>query len=242
MDHQVNSMGKRKKGRGRGRGPHGGPGPGPGSGPGVGRTYDGGGRMRHRGRRYSNGEPQGMPYPDVEPVSENGEPLPVEPGSGVLELHPNGYGFLRNPDANLTRERTDPFVPGTMIEKFRLREGVLVNGMVQQSRKQQGPRLKEIIDVDGMKPEDYVNVKSFDALTPINPESWLRLETGPTPLSTRVMDLLTPLGKGQRALIVAPPRTGKTFLLQHISQAISTNYPDIKLIVMLIDERPEEVT
>jgi len=83
--------------------------------------------------------------------------------------------------------------------------------MVQQSRKQQGPRLKEIIDVDGRKPEDYPLVKSFDELTAINPESWLQLETGPTPISTRVMDLLTPLGKGQRALIVAPPRTGKPF-------------------------------
>ena len=93
-----------------------------------------------------------------------------------------------------------------------------------------------------MKPEEYRNVKTFDQLTPINPESWLKLETGPTPLTTRVMDLLTPLGKGQRALIVAPPRTGKTILLQHISQAISTNYPGIKLIILLIDERPEEVT
>jgi transcription termination factor Rho len=93
-----------------------------------------------------------------------------------------------------------------------------------------------------MPPQDYVNVKSFDSLTPINPESWLRLETGSQPLSPRVMDLLTPLGKGQRALIVAPPRTGKTILLQQISQAISTNYPELKLIVLLIDERPEEVT
>ncbi len=181
-----------------------------------------GGRMRNRGpRRYGNGEPQGMPYQDIEPLTENGEPLPVEPGSGVLELHPNGYGFLRNPDNNLTRERTDPFVPGTMIDKFRLREGVLINGMVQQGRRQQGPRLKEILDVDGMKPEDYPNVKTFDALTPINPESWLRLETGQQPLTTRVMDLLTPLGKGQRALIVAPPRTGKTIMLQQISHAIA---------------------
>src|SRR5438552_6401633 len=167
MGSQVDSMGKRKKGRGRGRGPHGGagshggPGPRGGPGSGVGRTHDGG-RMRHRGRRYSNGEPQGLPYQDAEPMPDNGEPLPVEPGSGVLELHPNGYGFLRNPDSNLTRERSDPFVPGTMIEKFRLREGVLINGMVQQGRRQQGPRLKEIFDVDGMKPEDYPNVKTFD--------------------------------------------------------------------------------
>jgi transcription termination factor Rho len=200
-----------------------------------------GGRMRHR-RRFSNGEPQGMPYQDTEPMPDNGEPLPVEPGSGVLELHPNGYGFLRNPDNNLTRERSDPFVPGTMIEKFRLREGVLINGMIQQGRRQQGPRLKEIFDVDGMKPEDYPTVKTFDSLTPINPESWLSLETGQQPLTTRVMDLLTPLGKGQRALIVAPPRTGKTILLQQVSHAIATNYPGVKLIMLLVDERPEEVT
>ena len=173
---------------------------------------------------------------------ENGEPVPLEPAAGVLELHPNGYGFLRDPKNNYQRERTDPFVPGTMIEKFSLREGVLINGMVQQSRKQQGPRLREIIDVDGIQPDDYTHVKSFDALTPINPESWLQLETGAQPLSPRVMDLLTPLGKGQRALIVAPPRTGKTILLQQISQAISTNYPDVKLFVLLVDERPEEVT
>ncbi len=151
---------------------------GPGGGPhsnGRPRGRDGGRRFRDPGDR--------APYPDNEPVADNGEPGVVEPGMGVLELHPNGYGFLRNPKTNYLRERTDPFVPGTMIEKFGLREGVLINGMVQQSRKQQGPRLKEIIDVDGMKPEEYVNVKSFDSLTPINPESWLRLETGPTPLT-----------------------------------------------------------
>ena len=104
------------------------------------------------------------------------------------------------------------------------------------------PRLREITDIDGMAPDDYVNVKPFDSLTPINPEHWLRLETGPEPLTTRVMDLLTPLGKGQRALIVAPPRTGKTIMLQHIAGGIANNYPELKLVVLLIDERPEEVT
>ncbi len=182
-----------------------------------------------------------MNYSENEPI-ENGEPLPLEHGRGVLEMHPNGYGFLRSPNNNYTRERTDPFVPGTMIEKFHLREGVMLSGMVQPGRRQQGPRLKEILDVDGMPPEQYPNVKNFDQLTPINPETWLKLETGQTPLSPRVMDLLTPLGKGQRALIVAPPRTGKTMLLQDISRAISQNYPNIYLMVMLIDERPEEVT
>ncbi|HTU23781.1 MAG TPA: transcription termination factor Rho [Pirellulales bacterium] len=229
-------MGKKRKGRPRGRG---GPGGQSGGGGGGGGQYNGRPRGRNSQRRFK--DPLDRPPPDVD-GADNGEPGVVEPGSGVLELHPNGYGFLRNPKTNYVRERTDPFVPGTMIEKFRLREGVLINGMVQQSRKQQGPRLKEIIDVDGRKPEEYPLVKSFDELTPINPESWLELETGPAPLSTRVMDLLTPLGKGQRALIVAPPRTGKTFLLRDISQAISQNYPELTLIMLLIDERPEEVT
>ncbi len=166
----------------------------------------------------------------------------MEAGYGLLELHPNGYGFLRNPRKNYSRERSDPFVPGTMIEKYGLRQGLLIRGLVQHARKQQGPRLKEVIDVDGLTPEQYAEVKPFSELTPINPEQWLKLETGPEPLTTRVMDLLTPVGKGQRALIVAPPRTGKTILLQHISHGISTNHPDLKLMVLLVDERPEEVT
>ena len=184
-----------------------------------------------------------MRPPDPEPeVTENGEPIPLEPGQGVLEMHPNGYGFLRSAETNYSRERTDPFVPATMIERYRLREGVYIKALVQPGRRQQGPRVREIEDVEGMKPDDYCNVKSFDQLTPINPETWLRLETGQQPITTRVMDILTPLGKGQRALIVAPPRTGKTVLLQQISQAVSTNHPELSLVMLLIDERPEEVT
>ena len=205
-----------------------------------GRSF-GPGSHRSRFRPYREPNNNGR---DLEPQDNLGpeEAGPTEPGGGVLEMHPNGYGFLRDPTANYLRQLTDPFVPGSMIEKFGLREGVFLSGMVQPGRRQQGPRLRELFDVDGMKPEEYCNVKTFDELTPINPESWLKLETGAQPLTTRVMDLLTPLGKGQRALIVAPPRTGKTILLQHISQAISANYPGIKLIILLIDERPEEVT
>ncbi|MGD0382510.1 MAG: transcription termination factor Rho [Thermoguttaceae bacterium] len=219
-------MGKRKKGgvgRGRGRGVYGG----------------GANRPQSRGPRVAQNNDSNNRQ--LEPA-ENGEPGPVEPGGGVLEMHPNGYGFLRDPTNNYMREMTDPFVPGSMIEKYGLREGVHIKGMVQGPRRNQGPRLREILDVDGMPPEEYKNVKGFDELTPINPEYWLKLEVGQEPLTTRVMDLLTPLGKGQRALIVAPPRTGKTILLQHISLGISTNYPNVKLIVLLIDERPEEVT
>jgi transcription termination factor Rho len=188
-----------------------------------------------------DGEGMRPPEPESD-VGENGEPIPLEPGNGVLEMHPNGYGFLRSADTNYTRERTDPFVPGTMIERYRLREGVFIKAMVQPGRRQQGPRVKEIVEVEGMAPDDYPKVKTFDQLTPINPESWLRLETGQQPLTTRIMDLLTPLGKGQRALIVAPPRTGKTVLLQQVSQAVSTNHPELSLVMLLVDERPEEVT
>jgi len=213
-------MGKRKKGRPRGKG---------GS-----QGHNQKGRYHPPRERPANVQEAELP--------DNGEPKPVEPGAGVLEMHPNGYGFLRDPASNYDRQMTDPFVPGSMIQKFALREGIMIRGLIQPGRRQQGPRLKEITDIDGMEPEAYRDVKTFDQLTPINPESWLRLETGPEPLTTRVMDLLTPLGKGQRALIVSPPRTGKTILLHHISQAIVENYPDVKVIVLLIDERPEEVT
>ena len=261
-------MSKRRRSRrpggfgGQGLGGQGGfaPGQGQGPGPGQGQGYQGGGgygRRRGRFRRPggSGGGPppsgagavgmdsEGMRPPDPEPeVTENGEPIPLEPGQGVLEMHPNGYGFLRSAETNYSRERTDPFVPATMIERYRLREGVYIKALVQPGRRQQGPRVREIEDVEGMKPDDYCNVKSFDQLTPINPETWLRLETGQQPITTRVMDILTPLGKGQRALIVAPPRTGKTVLLQQISQAVSTNHPELSLVMLLIDERPEEVT
>jgi transcription termination factor Rho len=197
-----------------------------------------------RNRRRRRPSDQGVrpaPVVDQEPL-EAGEAEALQPGRGMLEMHPNGYGFLRSPENNYDRVRSDPFVPGTMIEKYRLREGLMISGMVQKARKQQGPRLRDITEVDGMPPDQYVNVKSFDELTPINPESWLRLETGPEPISTRVMDLLTPLGRGQRALIVAPPRTGKTILMQHIARGVAANYPEVHLIVLLIDERPEEVT
>ena len=157
-------------------------------------------------------------------------------------MHPNGYGFLRDPTNNYMREMTDPFVPGSMIEKYGLREGVHIKGMVQGPRRNQGPGCGKSSTSTACLPRSIKTSKAFDELTPINPEYWLKLEVGPEPLTTRVMDLLTPLGKGQRALIVAPPRTGKTILLQHISLGISTNYPNVKLIVLLIDERPEEVT
>ena len=161
---------------------------------------------------------------------------------GVLELHPKGYGFLRDPEKNYVAQESDPFVPSSLVEKYRLREGVMIRGDVGPGVRNQGPRLKEVELIDSLSPEDYENVKDFDELTPITPYSHIRLETGPKPVTMRVMDLLTPVGKGQRALLVAPPRTGKTMLLQDIADAVSKNHPETHLMVLLIDERPEEVT
>ncbi|QDU96870.1 transcription termination factor Rho [Lignipirellula cremea] len=197
---------------------------------------------RRRRRGTENNARQQVSVSDYDAVESTNGDTTMHAGYGLLELHPNGYGFLRSPATNYERERTDPFVPGTMIEKYRLRPGVMIRGFIQQTRKSQGPRVREIVDVDGLPPDDYADVKTFDSLTPINPEEWYRLETKPTQLTTRIMDLLTPLGRGQRALIVAPPRSGKTILLQHISSGIAANYPGVKLMVLLIDERPEEVT
>ncbi len=207
----------------------------------------GAGRRRPFRSRRGKGTSPVSAGPGQSPVGPeidvpDGVEVPLEEFIGILEMHPNGYGFLRTNKDNYSRERTDPFVPGTMIEKFGLRQGCGVRAMMQPARRQQGPRVREIIDIDGMAPDQYITTKNFDSLTAINPEQWLRLEVGPQPLTNRVIDLLSPLGKGQRSLIVAPPRSGKTIMLQHISRGIAINHPDVHLIVLLVDERPEEVT
>jgi transcription termination factor Rho len=128
-----------------------------------------------------------------------------------------------------------------LISKYQLREGLYLAGPTEPNKRGQGPRLASIDTVEGKDASSF-RLRNFDELTPIDPHEQIRLETGAEPLTTRVMDLLTPIGKGQRGLIVAPPRTGKTVLLQHIAQAVSKNHPEMHLIVLLIDERPEEVT
>lgn len=161
---------------------------------------------------------------------------------GVLELHPKEYGFLRDPKRDYAAQDSDAFVSSSFIQKHALRAGVLIRGDVGPGSKGQGPRLKSIETIDGRTLEEYKEIANFDELTPVNPFEQIKLETGPRPVTMRVMDLLTPIGKGQRALIVAPPRTGKTMLLHDIAHAVSTNHPEMTLIVLLIDERPEEVT
>ena len=161
---------------------------------------------------------------------------------GILELHPKGYGFVRSADNDFGAQEIDPFVSSTLVEKYGLREGIMIKGEVGAGNRGQGPRLQEVESIDGQAPDEFAEIKHFDELTPINPFEQIKLETGKRPITMRVMDILTPIGKGQRALLVAPPRSGKTMLLQDIANSISHNHPEIHLIVLLIDERPEEVT
>jgi transcription termination factor Rho len=167
-------------------------------------------------------------------------------GEGVVEVLPDGFGFLRSPDANYLPGPDDIYVSPSQIRRFSLRTGDTVEGEIRSPK--EGERYFALIKVSSINFEDPEKVRhkvNFDNLTPLYPDTRLRLEL-PDPTnkdkSARVMDLVAPLGKGQRALIVAPPRTGKTVLLQNIAQSIAVNHPECYLIVLLIDERPEEVT
>jgi transcription termination factor Rho len=178
------------------------------------------------------------------PPARHAAAPPREDGQaqGVLELHPKGYGFLRSPARSYVPQPADAYVPAPLVSRHHLREGTLLAGAVEASKKGSGgPRLLRITQIEGQDPTKY-QPRNFDDLTPIDPHEHIKLETGTEPLTTRVMDLLTPIGKGQRGLIVAPPRTGKTILLQHIAQAVAVNHPEMHIIMLLIDERPEEVT
>lgn len=164
-------------------------------------------------------------------------------GSGVLEILPDGYGFLRSPDYNYLPGPDDIYVSPSQIRRFGLRTGDTVTGTVRPPK--EGERYFALLKVDSLNFETTEKGKDkilFDNLTPLYPNERLKLEHNPSDYTTRVVDLMAPLGKGQRALIVAPPRTGKTVLMQHIANAITANHPEVKLIVLLIDERPEEVT
>jgi transcription termination factor Rho len=164
-------------------------------------------------------------------------------GNGVLEILPDGYGFLRSPDYNYLPGPDDIYVSPSQIRRFGLRTGDTVSGTVRPPK--EGERYFALLKVETLNheaPEKARDKILFDNLTPLYPDERLKLEHTPNDYTTRVVDLMAPLGKGQRALIVAPPRTGKTVLMQNIANAISANHPEVKLIVLLIDERPEEVT
>ncbi|HVY93713.1 MAG TPA: transcription termination factor Rho, partial [Bryobacteraceae bacterium] len=162
---------------------------------------------------------------------------------GVLECLPDGFGFLRAPEYNYLPGPDDVYVSPSQIRRFDLRTGDTVSGQIRPPK--EGERYFALIKVDAINfepPEEARNKIFFDNLTPLYPDRRVKLETTRDNFSGRVMDLVTPIGKGQRGLIVAPPRTGKTMLLQNIANSVTTNHPEVSLIVLLIDERPEEVT
>jgi transcription termination factor Rho len=162
---------------------------------------------------------------------------------GVLEILPEGYGFLRSPDYNYLAGPDDIYVSPSQIKRFDLRNGDTVSGQVRPPKENERYfALLRIEAINFENPEIAKHKVLFDNLTPLYPSEKLKLEHDPKDATTRVMDLLTPVGRGQRALITSPPKAGKTIILQKIANAITTNHPDIKLIVLLIDERPEEVT
>ncbi|MBN2456789.1 MAG: transcription termination factor Rho [Sedimentisphaerales bacterium] len=164
-------------------------------------------------------------------------------GEGVLEVLPDGYGFLRSTSYNYLSSPDDIYVSPSQIRRFGLRTGNTVSGQIRPPKDSEKYfALLRVEAINYENPDNLVEKTVFSDLTPLHPEERFILETTPEELNMRIIDLVTPVGKGQRGLIVAPPRTGKTILLQKIANAISTNYPAVKLIVLLIDERPEEVT
>ncbi len=165
-----------------------------------------------------------------------------ETGSGYLEISEKGFGFLRAPEHKFHPRPADIFVTPDTIKRNYLREGVFIEGQLSPPHRGVSPQLREVTNVNFMPFNDYIRSVRFENLTSIDPIEKFQLETDPDVLETRIIDLVTPIGKGTRGLIVAPPRTGKTTVLKQIANAITTNHPEVHTIVLLVDERPEEVT
>lgn len=162
---------------------------------------------------------------------------------GYLERFQKGFGFLRKVENNFNPENGDIYVPAKIINKYRLGEGVFITGVAQPANgKSKNPVLAEIKEVNGHAIDQIVNIPSFKDMTSINPFDRFHLSLGTTDLTERCLDIFTPVGKGQRGLIVSPPKAGKTTILKHFAQAISRNHPGTTIFVLLVDERPEEVT
>ena len=158
----------------------------------------------------------------------------------MIEISGKGFGFLRDPLHNFSQHPADIFVSPELVRRFNLKDGHWIKGSVRKSGR--GQQIHEIHTVNGDAPESCRLQPAFDELTVINPSEPLKMETEPERYTTRIIDMISPIGKGQRGLIVAQPRTGKTTLLQHIADAMMKNHPDVHLIMLLVDERPEEVT
>lgn len=172
----------------------------------------------------------------------NQTPVVTEPGSGYLEISEKGFGFLRSSAHRFQPKPTDIFVTPDTIKRCFLREGCLVEGTTQPPHRGTSPQLREVEKVNGLLFNDFTKSARFENLTTIDPFEKFRLETTPDIIETRIIDLVTPIGRGTRGLIVAPPRTGKTTILKLIANAVQENHPDVHVLVLLIDERPEEVT
>lgn len=163
-------------------------------------------------------------------------------GSGYLEISDKGFGFLRTPEHHYCPKPTDVFVSPDTIRRHSLREGCFVYGPLQPPHRGNSPQLKAVERVNDMPFEQYLKLVRFENLVTIDPCEKFKLETTPELIETRVIDLVTPIGKGTRGLIVSPPRSGKTTVLKQIANAITTNHPEVYVLVLLVDERPEEVT
>ncbi len=219
------------------------------------------GRGRRNGGYYRNRRKPRRPYKDGaqggeekwrdsggggmdEYAERTSEPLdpnePATPGEGVIEISGKGFGFLRDRKRNYQQHPLDTFVTPEFVRRYALRDGMMVTGAVR--RGQRGPQLCELSAINGEDPDKIRELPLFEELRSVNPDVFVPLETVSDRSTTRVIDLMTPIGRGQRGLIVAPPRTGKTTLLQHMAEAVSLKHKDLHLMLLLVDERPEEVT
>ena len=196
------------------------------------RDRDGGGN-----RERDNGAPQGGRNYEPEPPVPLGPP---EPANGILEMSPKGYGFLRRREMSFAQHPQDAFIAPEFVRKYGLREGMQIVGV--QCKGARGPQITEVTEVNGRNPLAMRDLPLFEELKAVNPNKRYQLETTKDRLTTRVIDMMTPVGRGQRGLIVAAPRAGKTTILQHIAEAVVTNHPGVHLMILLVDERPEEVT
>jgi transcription termination factor Rho len=202
------------------------------------RDRDRDGQGQGQGGGQQNGEGGQHQQPREAPPER---PLgPPEPSEGILELTPKGYGFLRQKSRQWADFNQDPWVSPEWIRNLGLRGGMWVKGVQREGHR--GPQVTEITEVNGLPPEKIRDLPLFEELKAVNPNKRIQLETVGTRLTTRVIDLFTPVGRGQRGLIVAPPRAGKTTLLEHIAEAVTANHPQMHLMILLVDERPEEVT
>ncbi len=199
---------------------------------------------RHDGRRDQRRqdprEDQYQSDPVGAPEVISGVPEELGEAEGIVEVSGKGFGFLRDPKRGFAQHPADVFVTPELCRSYGLRDGQWVKGETRRGNR--GAQLFRITEINGDSPAAAATLPTFDELTVLSPMEMIRMETVPERYTTRVIDLMAPIGKGQRGLIVAPPRTGKTTLLQHIGDAVVKNHPDLKLIILLVDERPEEVT